>query len=335
MAADQNTIVGSNGGGVVIDGGGAHDNQIQRNLIGVSNHFTSNLGNAIGVQIAQFAGDGGPVGTVIGGTQIVAGQEVSLGNVISANLNDGIVVQAGSATKVVGNIIGTDLLGTLKLGNGLNGIDIVRSSDNLIGGSTPAARNVIVNNVGDGIDISDSLAVSGAAPPATFSNQVRGNYIGIAFDGVTPQPNGGNGVLIDNSASNSIDYDGVGTRNVISGNMLDGVRIQGVFATANTVASATSSGTSADGLSPVPNGTSSDTEIQSMNSGVVVTDGATANAIGVPGFADRNVISGNMDAGVDLFNAGTGNILQNNYIGLNAGGTGGSCSGSPSSVMGS
>ncbi len=56
--------------------------------------------------------------------------------------------------------------------------------------------------------------------------------------------------------------------------------------------------------------------------GVVISSGATANIIGGATEAERNIISGNIDAGVDLNGTGTNyNQIKGNYIGINASGT--------------
>ena len=57
-------------------------------------------------------------------------------------------------------------------------------------------------------------------------------------------------------------------------------------------------------------------------SGVVMQAGASTNHVGVPGLANRNVISGNSHQGVALYDAGTlFNVIQNNIVGLNPAGT--------------
>src|SRR5262249_3011411 len=53
---------------------------------------------------------------------------------------------------------------------------------------------------------------------------------------------------------------------------------------------------------------------------VLIQGGAELNRIGGQGDLARNVISGNGIDGVAMFVAGGGNIVRNNYIGLNAAG---------------
>ena len=55
---------------------------------------------------------------------------------------------------IEGNFIGTDATGTVALPNGASGfggIVLLAGENNTIGGMTPAARNLISGNIGDGV----------------------------------------------------------------------------------------------------------------------------------------------------------------------------------------
>ncbi len=71
---------------------------------------------------------------------------------------------------VQGNLIGTDVTGTVALPNAA-GANISGGNFNLIGGTTPAARNIISGNFGNGIYFTDSAEL----------NTVQGNYIGLGY----------------------------------------------------------------------------------------------------------------------------------------------------------
>ena len=73
---------------------------------------------------------------------------------------------------VTGDFIGTDVTGSVALGNGA-GI-LVTSASNLIGGTTRATRTVIAGNTGAGIQINGAGA---------HNNSVIGNDIGTDFTG--------------------------------------------------------------------------------------------------------------------------------------------------------
>ena len=87
---------------------------------------------------------------------------------------------------MVGNLIGVDATGRAALGNSDDGIFIhLGSADNVIGGQTPAERNVISGNGGNGLALES---------PDTSGNRVLGNYIGTDVTGRHAVPNAAAGV---------------------------------------------------------------------------------------------------------------------------------------------
>jgi CSLREA domain-containing protein len=120
--------------------------------------------------------------------------------------------------RVVGNFIGTDPGGTTDLGNNGRGVVIFSegTSDNTIGGSRPAGRNLISGNQGGGVGIFSSSS----------DNAVQGNLIGTKKDGRGVLTNAGNGVFIDGGATdNLIGGTLSGTANTIAFNGGDGVTV--------------------------------------------------------------------------------------------------------------
>ena len=276
---------------------------MQLNLIGIAGDTVTRLGNANGVVVST-----GASGNTIGGTASSGGQQISLGNTIAANNTNGVLIEDGATTnQVLGNFIGTNPLGA-KLEGNVGGVDIVDAFNNVIGGTTTAARNYIDDSTTTGIQIIDTNGLSGTGTVVTSANLVEGNFIGVGPDGVTPLPNS-TGVLIDSAPLNFIGASAAGARNVISGNSSIGVQIQGSPANSNVVAG-NYIGTTADGTQMVPNPV-----------GVEITGGATLSAIGLAGDLGRNVISGNSSNAVVVTNAGALNALINNYIGVTAAGT--------------
>ena len=84
--------------------------------------------------------DGASAGTGVNGLTIEdsgAGSTVR-GLVIDRFNGNGIELDAGG-NSIVGNFIGTDVTGTIALGNGVSGLSVF-SSNNTIGGTSPAAR---------------------------------------------------------------------------------------------------------------------------------------------------------------------------------------------------
>ena len=66
----------------------------------------------------------GPVGSRVG-TDGNAQSDQAEGNLISANAGEGVVIASAHRNSVAGNLIGTDVTGTVPLGNGFTGVLIV------------------------------------------------------------------------------------------------------------------------------------------------------------------------------------------------------------------
>lgn len=169
----QNVISGNVGNGIAITGS-AYDNQVFNSFIGT---------NVMGSIAAANAGagvylGGGSYGNTIGGA--AAGYR----DVISGNLGNGVELSGGTYGNVItGDLIGTDDSGTMPLPNGGNGIYIQNASQNLIGGSTAAAGNVIAANAGAGV-----LVASGVGD-AVLSNSIFLNQ----GSGIVLEPGANNG----------------------------------------------------------------------------------------------------------------------------------------------
>ncbi len=146
---------------------------------------------------------------------VIGGVGDGQGNVISGN-RVGIEIR-GVGNRVQGNLIGLDVSGRSALPNRAEGIWIAPGAqDNVVGGSTPGARNVISGNSLFGVSI-DGSAGTGQGP--TRGNVIEGNYIGTDASGLTALPNQ-YGVNIQRGALENVvgDGDGEGEANVIAGN---------------------------------------------------------------------------------------------------------------------
>ena len=82
---------------------------------------------------------------------ITAGNSRIKGLVINKFGDEGIKIRVGGNNIIEGNFIGTNLSGTAAQGN-FGGVAI-DNANNLIGGTTPAARNVISGNQFEGISL--------------------------------------------------------------------------------------------------------------------------------------------------------------------------------------
>lgn len=115
-----------------------------------------------------------------------------------------------------------------------------------------------------------------------------------------------NGVIIAGAAGNIIGGPNPADWNVISGNLAAGVLLSGSGASGNLL-QGNRIGTDGLGGSALPNDVG------------VVLDGAGSNMIGGPNAGDGNVISGNLNDGVQIAGA-VGNILWDNRIGVDVAG---------------
>jgi hypothetical protein len=299
--AQHNTVEGNvlsdnESHGVYIDGDGSNSNAITGNLIGLAADGATPLGNSNGGVGIYNGAQGNTVG----------GDTPEERNVISGNDDSGILI-TGEGTDnntVSGNYIGTDASGTVALGNGRDGVDILNSAENnTIGGTTDGERNVISGNLHHGIGI------YGWPNVGTDNNIVIGNYIGTDVNGTAALGNATNGVRIGDGAKNNvIGGDTPEERNVISGNDEDGVLI-GDEGTDDNVVAGNYIGTDVNGTDALANG----------GHGVEIVEGAKNSTIGGSTDGERNVISGNERYGIRISDEGTdGNVVSGNYIGVDA-----------------
>jgi hypothetical protein len=171
--ADRNIISG-NGDGVALNGNGVTGNLVQGNYIGTDLTGTKAVGNDEGVLIAA-------PGDTIGGTTPAAR------NLISGNQR-GIDVYGQyysiNGTLVEGNDIGTDVTGTLPLGN-QDGIffETVSTTSGAIqiGGAAAGAGNIIADNSHDGVYFSSQSAGNLIRSNAIYANGNLGIDLGDPF----------------------------------------------------------------------------------------------------------------------------------------------------------
>lgn len=159
----------------------------------------------------------------------IGGVVPGAGNLVSDNLN-GVHLYFADVTNhdntVQGNLIGTDVTGTVALGNHLAGVDIQNADANLIGGNTAAARNVVSGNLDSGFAIYGGPA--GTVVGSANNNRIEGNFIGTNAAGTAKLANARDGISItitQGSAANTIGGATTDKRNIISGNGRNGIAI--------------------------------------------------------------------------------------------------------------
>lgn len=283
---------------------------IQGNKFGVD--ITGTVAVPNGVGLITFT----DIATTINGT-IFGGSNAGEGNIVSANPGGGLGFQVNCNDSVIrGNFIGTDITGTVALGNGGGGLSI-QGSNNIIGGSTAGDRNIISNNGGNGIYIGQDSS----------NNTVQGNYIGVDSTGAVAMGNTNNGVEITGydfgtqtaipSNNNIIGGSLVGERNIISNSGSSGILIN--LGCNDTVVKNNYIGVDVTGTVNFGN----------ANTGVQVQGYDYTNHIAVPSNGtiiggateEGNIISGNGNSGIQLNLAINDTIIRGNKIGVDVTGT--------------
>lgn len=184
---------------------------------------------------------------------------------------------------VIGNLPGQSAFDPV--GIGLYGV-----TGDVVGGTDPAERDVIIASRGQGV-----LDTGGS------QNTIAGSYIGTTQTAGWTQTGSGVGVDLENTTADTI----IG--NVISGNSENAVDVNG--GSGATIA-ANDIGVNAGGMSVDGNG----------GAGIAV-DNSPQVTIGGPDPAAMNVISANFGDGISLMGASGGAVILNNHIGTNAAGT--------------
>lgn len=177
-------------------------NVISKNLIGTSPDGKNRIGNT---SDGIFMGSLAQNNTIIGNT--ISGQESAGIEMLSKTTTGNIVI---------GNFIGTDKAGKKVIGNGDNGVHMAAyATNNRVGGTSAAERNVISGNKLTGVLISSTPLV----PGKSMTNKVQGNYIGCDATGSVSLGNQNIGVFCEQAGSLFNEVSG----NVIGGNLQWGV----------------------------------------------------------------------------------------------------------------
>ena len=180
-AGARNVVSGNEDNGVVIAGSViATSNKVQGNLVGTDATGRSDLGN-------------GEVGVlVVTPRNFVGGTAAGARNVVSGNGGVGVSLLGAGAddNTVQGNFIGTDADGEVSpnnLGN-FHGVFVSEGSGNTIGGTVPAAANVISGNANHGVMVIGDTATGNSILRNSISENGSPGGLGIELSngGVTP-----------------------------------------------------------------------------------------------------------------------------------------------------
>jgi hypothetical protein len=267
--SDRNLVSGSKQAGLVITG--------TVSAIVQNNYFGTNID---GTAVIDNAWNGLTLNRV---------QNAQIfNNIVSGNRLNGIGLETGAAyNSIYNNKLGTDVTGMNSLGNLDRGIV-------LWGG---ANHNQIYNNLISGNKYGIVFHDIG-----TDYNSIYGNLIGMNQSGLMALPNSASGITIDRGAHNTIGGNTAAQRNLISANGEFGIVIVNPQAVDNVI-TGNYIGVDQTGKHAFGN----------TYAGIGFFDGPSYNRIGGSSAAERNIISGNLDQGLNI--GGYGNIITNNYIG--------------------
>ena len=247
------------------------------------------------------------------GLSLAGANSVVRGLVVNNWGESGLKISNAGPCLIEGNYIGTHVSGTYDLSN-KHGIEIIWGQ-HTIGGSTPAARNLISGNNRYGIKCE-------GAPPSNPVEQtvIQGNLIGTHRNGTSAIPNGGGshaGIYMEYFVDITIGGTTSGACNVISGNDGDGILLNhnnafypptGLLIQGNRI------GTDRTGSAALAN-TGNGIHLQNNSGSSSTTDvliGGAATGAG-------NIISGNSSDGI--YTELNGATIQGNYIGTDLSGS--------------
>jgi parallel beta-helix repeat protein len=273
-----NVISGNTLNGVLISGAGANGNLIQGNYIGTNSGATKQFGNgADGVRVT--GANNVTVGAASGGVS----------NVISGNTLFGVQISNSTGDLIANNAIGTDGSFGAAMPNQV-GVEVDNSSKVTVGGGSGTGANVISGNAQDGVLLANTDQVV-----------IQGNLIGVKGDTAGALGNGGDGINITGTSTNT-NVGGAGLGNVISGNVKNGIEFASQATGLNVLGNVI--GLNQARTLKVPN------NLGVRLFGAQATVGGTKGELG-------NVIAGNTTVGIEVNGSTTVQTIVGNFIGTN------------------
>ena len=215
-----------------------------------------------------------------------------------------LLIQENVGNTIQGNFLGADAQGNFVQGFGNADVRVSGSSENLIGGTAPAARNLIMGSVAIA-GFQGAATDPRAAVYTTSGNLVQGNYIGTDRNGLQRSAASNPGIQVSAASNTVIGGLSQEARNVIAGD----VRLGADFSQqspANNALIGNYIGT--DRTGSVALGTS-----RVFVSGVGNIVGGVASGAG-------NVIAGGLNLSFTASFGGGGHLVQGNRIGTDKNG---------------
>ena len=325
----QNLLSGNAFSGVIVSGGSA--NEIRNNHIGTGPNGFGVLSNSDN-GVTLFSGADGTIIdlNVISGNGLVGGGNgwgIDIQNSGGPDVTNTVITNNIIGLDAAGNLLergggdyvdprpGLISMGKVNRGNSGGGVRVTRGPGTIIG--TAAGGNTISGNTGSGIRV---------AGPAGTAPLIRGNRIGTDPTGTMGRGNR-RGVEVFGGSTAVVGTPGAGNGNVISGNTGDGVVAGGDTVIENNLV-----GVDPTASFVIGNGNAQllvDPDGLGPNPPVVQESGCCHTGITVT--APNNTVRGNVVGGSSANTqhpgiasrgaAGPPNVIEDNFVGVNAAGT--------------
>lgn len=253
------------------------------------------------------------------GSSSQAGIDVGNGNpllhlrgVAINNFQINVQLQSPGPNVVEGCFIGTDITGMQGMAASNNSYGIRQRGAAIIGGTTPAVRNVISGN--GYIGLWDESANS------TFqTSQVQGNIIGLGADGSTVLQGQDYGLYVTNPVQGNV----IGGGSVAARNLVSGIETSAIYISTNAAAANANPvriqgnvfGTDWSGTLARPNGSFPSSPSQPQPTIVVFRGGECGVLIGGDAAGEGNRIAHGAAAGVLVSTCTGAAILGNSFHG--------------------
>jgi titin len=312
-------VIASDGNRIGTDGDGIND-ALERNILGISLAGNANViaGNFIAVDATgtQVYGSATSVSLFLTATasfNLIGTDGDGVADEAERNVIGAVVDCRGPDNVFAGNHIGVDLMGTAALASVSTRISI---SDRCRLGTD-----------GNGVaDLSERNLISGGVSVNGNDCVISGNYIGTDITGTIAFGSGQVGVTVKGNGCR-IGTNGDGLADEHEGNLISG-NGNGVYLfTRFNIVAGNFIGTDVTGTKRIKD--MNGNPVGNIGSGIRILGGPAnrlhsnrigTNGDGVADEAERNVISGNGDVGVNI-HTGDSNVVAGNFIGTDVTGT--------------
>lgn len=244
------------------------------------------------------------------GIDLIDCSDISISNSFIGDCDfEGIHIKLSNQVEVQSSIIGLMVDGATAATNGGDGVKVEGSTNVTVGGASPLERNIISNSK-NGVWIGGGDPTSG---PRELSDGVNvyGNYVGTDVSGMVAHGNNDHQIRIDDAHNVNIGNSSPSQGNVIGGR----AGFYGIYhesqgwwhasGAQNIVIQNNYIGVNQDGTNALAN-----------LGGVLIADPQNAS-FGAVQVLD-NLISGNVNDGIEIRNVSVSTIIQGNVIGQNA-----------------